>query len=68
MKVKFTTLLVFLVLLMFGQSFGSGITLESVTGTASTNFVFNLRVTNTEGYKFIGLTNGFRVYSPEGAV
>lgn len=76
MKTKFIIMVLAIVVLSCGISFGQSITLESVTGTmwhdqpdsmmTGEIYTFNLRVTNNAIVQ-TGLTNGFRVYSPDGA-
>ena len=74
---KIVLLVVPLILAATGLVHGQdgSVTLESVTGLWNTDtvqvgkdVVFSLRVTNTSGGTVKGITNGFRVYSDDGAV
>jgi len=65
-----------LLLFAFGLSYGSGISIDHVDGLYGTSsdsietdvpVIFYLRITNDSGYVFNVTTNGFRIYSPDGA-
>ncbi len=70
---KWLGLIATCLLLLAGSAFGQSITLESVTGLhgvdtvlVGTPITFFLRVTG-DASNHGGITNGFRVYSPDGA-
>ena len=70
---KTLCLSVFYILLVAGNSFAAGLSLDHVDGlwgsdslTADTQITFHIRVTNDAGQDYPGLTNGFRIYSPSG--
>ncbi len=75
MKAKFITMVLAIFVMSFGISFGQSITLDNVTGgmwhgqpdsiMAGSTYVFNIRITAVSTYS--GITNGFRVYSDDGA-
>lgn len=79
MKVRFLSVTLIVVLLLFASSQGQGIYLESVEGLegpaddsaiiadGSTEIVFNLRLVGLNQVSR-GLTAGFRVYSDDGAI
>lgn len=59
---------------VFGQQLGS-VYISNVVGEVSTDalgvgheIVWTLNLTNTSGQELVGSNNGFRVYSPDGAV
>jgi hypothetical protein len=78
MKYQFTWLLVLLCVLYAADAQGQSVSLDSVNSSAlygnSTDTVvtqelitFFIRVTNSTNEEIAALTNGFRVYSPDGA-
>lgn len=75
MKAKFFTLVLAIVIMSFGLSMGQSITVSNVTGLkagttdtlmSGTTPVFTIHV-NAGGTGYIGITNGFRIYSDDGA-
>ena len=77
MKAKILTLIVTMVLFCTGMSFAQGFTLETVDGLyngstdsliadGSQMFTWSLRLTS-DANVYTGITNGFRVYSDDGA-
>ncbi|NOY88927.1 MAG: T9SS type A sorting domain-containing protein [FCB group bacterium] len=76
MKVKFLLLLGALIVFSFSLSFGFGITIDQIDGLYGTStdsiqtdvpVVFHLRLTNDSSFIVAGITNGFNIYSPDGA-
>lgn len=78
MKIKFAWLVIFLTVLICVDANGQSVSLDSVNASAlfgsSTDTVvtqemitFYIRVTNSTDSSIAALTNGFRVYSPDGA-
>ncbi len=76
MKAKFFSMVLAVVLMSTGISFGQAVSLDNITGTmwhgqadsmmAGSTYVFNLRFTNGATAQD-GIANGFRVYSDDGA-
>ena len=75
MKMKLITIFSVIMVVCFGQAFSQSISLESVDGLYApdtlladdaTPIVFNLRLTNNADLH-TGCTNGFRIYSEDGA-
>ena len=73
MKKMLIYLTAFIVLLLVGNVFGQSLSLESTSGLHGPDTVlinqeitFDIRVTS-DGDNHAGITNGFRVYSPDGA-
>ncbi len=76
MKAKFITMVLAIFVMSFGISFGQSLSLENVSGgmwhgqpdsmMAGSTYVFNIRVTS-DASKHTGITNGFRVFSDDGA-
>ena len=73
MKAKFFTIVLSIVILSFGLSFGQSLSLDAAIGLKDATTIatgstvnFNIRVTN-DADAHTGIANGFRVYSPDGA-
>ncbi len=78
MKAKFITMVLAILVMSFGISFGQtpSVTLDNVAGgmwhgepdsiMAGSTYVFSIRLTSISN-TFSGITNGFRVYSDDGA-
>ncbi len=74
MKSKITFLTLALVVFSFGLSFGQAVSLEAVSGLnqddeiiPGENVTFYIRLTNRDIQQDV-ISNGFRVYSPDGVV
>ena len=78
MKAKFITMILAILIMSFGISFGQTVTIDNKDNPggmwhdhpdsimAGSTYVFNIRLT-ADGVNYRGVANGFRVYSPDGA-